>query len=196
MGEDRAELGWGQPGVDRDGDGTAPVDGRIGDEPGEGLIGTDGQDHPTAGAEAALEQPTGQLVGPGVPVEEGQVGPVGQVAPGDGVRVALGHRLDGIAIISALSWCDGGRPVVPVGWSAGQYGSPPSRIRRGLSTIIVLMSSSLIPMRRISGRTSSGMWVHRHCFHALETEGGTSRRGTSRRGRGRCDRHARGRRAP
>ena len=67
VGEDRPELRAGQPGVDGNGDGTGPVHGGVGDEPGERLVGADGDDHPVPGVEAAVGEPPGQPVGPGVP---------------------------------------------------------------------------------------------------------------------------------
>ena len=160
-GRDGPELRSGQPGVDRNRDGSGTVDGGIGDEPGERFLGGDGDDHPVPRSEAAPDEPPGQPVRPGVPGGEGQVAPVGEVVPGDSRGVPARHGADLIGFRARSGHDD---PV--------QYGSHPSRMRRGLSTIIVEMSASLIPERSISGRTSSGMWVHRHSFHAAAMEGG------------------------
>ena len=59
-----------------------------GDRP-ESVVGTIGDVYKRQG-QTPLAQPPGQSVGVGVPGGEGQVGPIGQVAPGRRVRMVEG----------------------------------------------------------------------------------------------------------
>ena len=90
MVQDSPQLGAGQPGVHGHRHRAGPVHRGIGDEPRERFVRADADDHPLPRGQTPLAQPPGQSVGVGVPGGEGQVGPIGQVAPGRRVRMVEG----------------------------------------------------------------------------------------------------------
>ena len=153
VGEDRPELRSGQPGIEGNGDGTGAVHGGVGGEPRERLVGADADDHPVPAVKAAVGEPAGQAVGVGVPVAEGQVASrrPGCARPrrrGGRPPWRRSHRVRSVRLT----------PFEDATGVVDHHGGD------------VLLAD---PRARASrGRTSSGMWVHRHSFHAEDIEGG------------------------
>ena len=134
----------------RSGTATAPglVDGQIRHQPFQRLLVADEQSDPVTAAESPVLKAPGQTIRAAVPVVQGELGAVCQIAPRHTIGERVGQQGDEI-------WLE--QRHAAVGASLHQYGAPPSRIERGLSTSMVVMSTSLTPRARMTGSTSSEM---------------------------------------